>query len=163
VSATLLVGVDPGLVHTGVVILRLDPKHHQLKVEHFVIEGDEHAFQVKALLKALGYKPHRMWIESYRERGNTFGTDSKMRQLLTEFRAEFHEADILDNTGVKKVAKPQLLAVLGLHSFPTTHHQDLQSAARIMVYGALKDEELNRLLTQVLSDHLDGKPWEVVR
>lgn len=160
-SKTLLVGVDPGLVHTGVVMLHIDAKHLHLQVESFVIEGDEHPFQVKALLKALKYKPTRMWVEAYRERGNTYGTDSKMRQLLTEFRAEFHDAEILDNTGVKKVAKPHLLAVLGLHNFPTTHHQDLQSAARIMVYGALKDEELNELLTRILQDHLDGQAWTV--
>jgi hypothetical protein len=55
-----------------------------------------------------------------------------------------------------------LLEVLGLWSFSTpTNHDDLRSAARILVLGMLKDEEMNQLLTYILIDHIEGKPWAI--
>lgn len=161
--STTVVGIDPGLVHTGVVVLDVDTVARRLTVQHAYFEGDSktvtgHADQVKQWLRT---RVDHMFIESYRPRGNTYGTDEPMRRLLAEFRTTFPKATVLDNTGVKKVVRPPLLKVLGLHKFPTTHHQDLQAAARILVYGMLKDDELNALLTQVVSDHVDGRPWPV--
>ena len=34
-----------------------------------------------------------------------------------------------------------------------------QAAARILVYGMLKDPALNRVLFDFVQDHLDGNPW----
>lgn len=161
-SAHTLIGIDPGIVHTGVVVLRIDTRVRQLTVEDFVIGGDDsHAEQVKTLLKDLAYDTGHIFIESYRERGNRFSTDSKMRELLSDFRTALPKAKVIDNTGVKKVVGKPLLRALGLTDFPTTHHQDLESAARILVYGALKDERLNDLLTRIVTDHVEGNPWVV--
>lgn len=161
--STTVVGIDPGLVHTGVVVLDVDTVARQLTVHYEFFADDPttligHADQVKKWLRT---RVDHIFIESYRPRGNTFDTDPKMRELLSDFRQRFPQAKVLDNTGVKKVVRRPLLEVLGLHKFPATHHQDLQAAARILVYGMLKDDELNALLTQVVSDHVDGRPWPI--
>lgn len=161
--STTVVGIDPGLVHTGVVVLDVDTVARQLTVQYEYFASDPktligHADQVKRWLRT---RVDHIFIESYRPRGNSYATDPKMRELLADFRQRFPKAKVLDNTGVKKVVRRPLLEVLGLYKFPTTHHQDLQAAARILVYGMLKDDELNAMLTQVVSDHVDGRPWTI--
>jgi hypothetical protein len=72
------------------------------------------------------------------------------------------KATVVLNTGVKKIVKRPLMELLGVWSFATgTHHQDLRSAARIALYGMLKHEPLNRLLSDVVRDHLRGEDWDV--
>lgn len=156
-----IVGIDPGLVHTGVVVLELLPNLGRIIVDHFTIAGDKHADQVVTELKARRVNTKHIFIESYRERGTSYRTNPKMRELLADFRKRFPKASIIDNTGVKKIVGSELLKVLGLTDFPTTHHQDLQAAARILVYGMLKDDELNAMLTQVVTDFVDGRPWTI--
>jgi hypothetical protein len=69
---------------------------------------------------------------------------------------------VLNNTGVKKVVRQPLMELLGVWKFSTTtHHQDLRSAARIALLGMLKHQELNRLLTEVVKDNLEGRGWRV--
>jgi hypothetical protein len=64
--------------------------------------------------------------------------------------------------GVKKVVKSPLMELLGVWDFRLkTHHQDLRSAARIALLGMLKDDHLNKLLTDVVADHLRGENWNV--
>ena len=46
-------------------------------------------------------------------------------------------------------------------SAPPTHHQDLRSAARIALLGMLRDEQMNRLLADVVRDHLAGETWTI--
>lgn len=159
-----IVGIDPGLVNTGMVVLRVRPRQRELLVEHFVIEGDEpHAQQARRVLEDLAYDPTHTFIEAYRERGTTYGTNTKMRDLIFDFRDWFGSAKVIDNTGVKKVVTPFVLEPLGLVDFPTTHHQDLQAAARIMVYGMLKDETLNSLLYDIIDAHVLGDPWVITK
>lgn len=162
-SLLTLVGVDPGLVHTGVVVLRVDTLARAMAVEHFVIEGDDHASQVAELLDDLAYVPTEMFIEAYRERGQSYGTNPQMRELMAELRRRFPRSRVIDNTGVKKVVTPRQLEVFGLTDFPTTHHQDLQSAARILLYGMFKDEDLNRVVYDIVADYADGRAWPVER
>ena len=156
------IGIDPGLVHTGCVYLEIDHEKRRLTVRYLVIDSGDHAAQaaewVDQLTKA---KKTPVFIESYRERGQNYGTNTGMRQLLGEFRTHLPSATVLDNMGVKKIVRRPLRQVLGLDSFPTTHHQDLESAARILVMGMLKDEKLNLELTKVLEAHLDGDPYEI--
>lgn len=160
-SLLTLVGVDPGLVHTGVVVLRIDTRIRGMYQEHFVIEGDDHAFQIEALLKALAYVPTQMFVEAYRERGQSYGTNPRMRELMTEIRQRFPSSRVIDNTGVKKVVTPDLMRCFGMVGFPTTNHQDLQAAARILLYGMLKDQELNEVAYSIVSDYADDRPWPV--
>ena len=158
-----ILGVDPGLVHTGTVLLEVEEAGRRLHVSSHVIEGDDsHAEQLAAHLRDLPPLDH-IFVEAYRERGNSYGTDSPMRELLFQITAVVPRARLLDNTGVRKVVRPALLKKLGLDSFPTTHHQDLQAAARILVYGMLKKNDLNTILARLLAEDLDGDPWQVYR
>ena len=69
---------------------------------------------------------------------------------------------VLPNMGVKKVVRRPLMELLGAWKFSTvTHHQDLRSAARIALLGMLKDPHMNRLLFDVVLDHIEGRTWRV--
>ena len=69
---------------------------------------------------------------------------------------------VLLNEGVKKVIRPELMKLLHVWLFSTkTHHQDLRAAARIGLFGMVKDEHLNRVLADIVRDHLDGCDWKV--
>ena len=54
-----------------------------------------------------------------------------------------------------------ILRVMHCYQFPTTNHRDLQAAARIGIYGALKDTRANSLIYQYMIDALGGNPWKV--
>ena len=163
---TTIIGIDPGIVHTGIVALTFAVEARRLLVEHVVIEGEHHAQQARDELDQLGFragdKLTPTFIETYRERGTAYATNPQMRKLVQDFADMFPEAVLVDNTGSKHVVKPHLLRLLGLDKFPTTHHQDLQAAVRILVFGALKHPSLNQLLSQVVRDHLDGQTWTVI-
>lgn len=157
-----VVGIDPGLVHTGCVCLEIDHDQRRLTVHHLVIDSGDHAEQAAEWVDQITQtKKTPVFIESYRERGQNYGTNPAMRELLSKFKARLPRATVLDNMGVKKIVRRPLRQVLGLDSFPTTHHQDLESAARILVMGMLKDEKFNLELTKVLEAHLDGSPYEI--
>lgn len=155
-----IIGIDPGLVNTGVVSLKIDHEERALEVRYLVVDAGDHAQTAAEWIGRLPEsKKAPVFIESYRERGHNYGTNPAMRDLLRDFRTLMPRATVLDNMGVKKIVRPPLLRVLGLHKFPTTNHRDLESAARILVLGMLKDDDLNRVLTQVLEKHLGGTQW----
>ena len=164
-TATLVtvVGIDPGLVNTGVVVLRANTRQHHLNVEHFVIDGKvNHAKQVAELLDSLGYSTKHVFIEAFRERGNQYAQDKAMRELMADFRSVLPKATVLDNMGVKKIVPTEILGIFGMDNFPTTHHRDLESAARILVYGMLKDDKLNEVVYSIVSDYVHLRPWSVM-
>lgn len=156
------VGIDPGMVHTGCVRAVFKPELRRLLVEHHVVLGNN-APAVNAWIdKSPGThgQPY-IFIEDYNPR-SAFSQDRDMVVAVRELR-QMTGGKVLSNTGVKQVIRRPLMEVLGLWRFSTpTHHQDLRSAARILVYGMLKDDELNAVVTQVLMAHLEGNPWTVV-
>lgn len=157
-----IVGVDPGIVHTGLVRMMFMPSR-QIVVEHEVLAGCD-AKAVKAF--AYRNKAHvpQVFVEDYRPRANAFNTDSKMREAVSKLRAAMPQAKVLDNTGVKQVVTQDLMELLGVWKFSTpSHHQDLRSAARIALFGMLKDDRHNRLLSDIVLAHLEGQPWKVVQ
>ena len=78
-----------------------------------------------------------------------------MRSIEAALKRSLPSVEILDNTGVKKVVTKPLMQLLDCWDFPTvTHHQDLRSAARIALYGGLKDQEINSLLTKIVMKQL---------
>lgn len=162
-----VVGVDPGLVHTGIVVASFHTEQRRITVSYSALAGDvarAHAGLIRHTCFTLPVTaPTAVFVEAYRERGTSYGTNVPMRELLAEIRRQMPEATIVDNTGVKKVVKPALLKLLGMLKFgQTTHHQDLEAAARILVFGMLKDPVLNELLADVLLDTINGSPWDVV-
>lgn len=158
---TQIVGVDPGLVHTGVVTLAFLPKMRQVLTAHQVVQGLD-APAVAGVIDELCPQrgvPASIYVEGYRSRGN-LGHDKDMLIAVRDMVAAT-KGKALDNTGVKKTVKPAVLQALGVWKFSTpTHHDDLRSAARIAVLGMLKEH--NELLADVIRDYLDGRPWRVV-
>ena len=159
----LVNGVDPGLVHTGLVSLVFDPDKRAVHMHHFAILGPD----VKAVANLIqplrvGYLVHssnmHTFIEDYKPRSH-FGTDTKMTKAVHDFRPL---GRVISNEGSKKIVRRQLMDLLKVWSFPTvTNHQDLRSAARIALLGMLKDDALNELLAQFVKAHLEGDGWDV--
>ena len=144
-----IAGVDPGLVHTGVVILTLSGT--DLEMEHHIVDG----IDAPAVADAVGLVDI-CFIEKYRPRMH-YGTDDEMVKGEAALKRELPKAVLVNNMGANKVVTPALLKRLGLWDFPTTHHQDLRSAARIAVLGMMKDPRLNRALADRVKTMLDGE------
>jgi len=154
-----IVGIDPGLVHTGCVRILIDTESKVINTYHAVVDGID--------VQAIGSWCHLVkpapwiFIEKYVPRSN-FGTDERMIKGETALRGSLPDSTLLRNTGIRTVVTPRVLDVLGLTKFKTaTHHQDLLSAARIAVLGMMKDTEFNHVLADVVMDHIDGNPWIV--
>lgn len=159
-SVTHIVGVDPGLVHTGVVRLVFRPERKEIWICHEAIVGPDAAAVAKWVRAEAREAPPTIYIEGYRPRSN-LNSDARMVAAVSEIR-KATGGEVLQNMGVKKVVKKSLMELLGVWSFSTvTHHQDLRSAARIALLGMLKNEETNRLLADVVKDHLLGGDWDV--
>jgi hypothetical protein len=102
-----------------------------------------------------------IFIEKYRPRSG-FATDEAMLVANSTFNTTLAGSVLLSNMGVKQTVSKTMLEALHLWSFDkVTHHQDLRSAARIGVLGMLLDPVLNKTVFQFLTDHLDGRPWDV--
>lgn len=157
-----IVGIDPGIVHTGVVLLRLDPQRQQVEVQHAVIDGPD-ATTARVWIDVMCKTKSKVFVEDYRPRSH-FTTDKRMVEAVAEFRRVLTSATILDNTGIKKVVKQAFMERLGLWSFATpTHHGDLRSAARILLLGAFKDADCNRVLADFIHAHIKGHDWQVTQ
>lgn len=159
-NATVVEGVDPGLVHTGVVLFQFFSDSREVLVDSKVVDGPD----AGAVRQFSGmYVPTAVFIEGYRPRSH-FGTDERMVKAVAEMHREIPGSTVLNNTGVKKVVKPPLMRALKCWDFSqTTHHQDLRSAARIALLGMMRDEDLNWLLSDVVRDYLDGRSWNVLQ
>lgn len=162
-ESTHVVGIDPGLVHTGLVRISFWPHTRLVIVNHEAIAGPDSVateeWIYNGALSVPDVKPV-VWVEGYRPRSN-LNTDQRMVNAVKEF-ASIPGARVLLNYGVKKVVKQPLMELLGVWKFSTpTHHDDLRSAARIALLGMLKDKQHNSLLTQIVKDHLDGRSWSV--
>ena len=153
-----IVGIDPGLVHTGVIRLMLS--EGEITVEHTVVAGLDVA-AVEEWVGSLGPWPDRIFIEKYDPRMH-YSTDERMVKGEAMLKGALRNSVLLRNTGIKQTVPLAVLSVLGLDSFTTrTHHQDLLSAARIAVLGCMKDPDLNKEVAEAVRDKLDGFPWPV--
>lgn len=157
-----VIGVDPGIVHTGVVMLDFNLEGRQLTVSHRLVDGTDAPAAATAATQ-MAIKPLSacdIFIEEYRPRSG-FGVDQQMMVANAEFRKAL-KGKLLRNMGVKKVVTRELLEMLNVYRFSTTtHHQDLRSAARIAVLGMLLDPALNNVLYLFTTDTLDGRTWNV--
>lgn len=159
-QTTHIVGVDPGIVHTGVVSMLFLPSMREVVVSHAVVQGTDVAATAGQIKLFHAGRPDAIFIEGFRPRSN-LQHDKDMLAAVSSMR-EATRGKVLDNMGIKTVVKTPVLKLLGVWSFSTpTHHQDLRSAARIAVLGMMKDDQLNLLLADVVRDHLDGRTWDV--
>ena len=145
-SVLTLIGIDPGLVHTGVVMIKIDTIKNVHRVEHKIVESDNPAETAAWVRRHDVSNQAYIYIEKYLDRGTVFNTHSRMRVFEQELKRALPTAKLVDNTGAKKIVTRELMELLDVWKFPTTNHQDLQAAARIALFGALKDTGLNRAL-----------------
>lgn len=155
------IGIDPGVVHTAGVALRIYPYNRMLNTIPFVVEGivpDE----LDRMIAWANYFPatSKVYIEKYRPRSNLHH-DMDMIAAVDYLKRGCHNSEVLDNTGVVKIIRPNLLKLLNLWNFSQrTHHQDLRSAARIMLLGMLKDPEINEAMYYIVNDiQVNASAW----
>lgn len=155
-----IIGIDPGLVHTGCVSMLFDPQSKDIVVEHKAVTGlDEEEVATWVADQYPQYKP-KLFIEGYRPRSH-MDSDANMVAGVARIK-RVTKGQVLNNTGIKQVIPTSVLLALGVWKFNTpTNHQDLRSAARIAILGMLKDERLNELIADIIRDHIDGSPWTV--
>lgn len=161
------IGIDPGIVHTGVVGMHLAPIEHEVYLKERLIMGYNPQEVKHAVDDILGgfpkYLNSNIFIEKYRPRSH-FSYDNEMSTAVSEIHKALPGSKVLANTGIKKVVRPALLHALELDKFKqASHHQDLLSAARIMILGLLKDEEANRQLSEFVIDIINGRDWHVFK
>lgn len=162
-------GIDSGLVDTGIVSVQLDFEMRGWARYIRTVPGPGHPVNKQSVEDAAAETgriaslfPGPTFIEAYKPR-HSFSTTGDMSKLVTLTHRAVLDSDILLNTGVKKVVTPSMLKLLNLWEFPgnATHHQDLRSAARIGIYGALKNDLLNEALYLFITEQLDsgGTRW----
>ena len=151
-SKIICFGVDPGLVHTGVVKIELWPDDRVWSISSEVIDGVD--VQKIKQLTAGGV----VYVEDYRARQG-YSTDVEMIRAVGALQSNIPNVTLVNNMGSRKTLRRELLGLLDLLKFPATHHQDLQAAARILVWGMLKEEPHNQVLAQLVKDETRGVPW----
>ena len=153
-DAYAIVGIDPGIVNTGIVIYFICPQERVVFLKHTAIEGCKTEDIFSFLSMHLNVSDARPWtymfVEAYRPRSH-FDTDARMGAAVNEIKKMGPEIYALDNSGVKNVVSRALLELLHSWSFTTkSNHQDVRSAARIAILGMLKNEHLNQLLADIV-------------
>lgn len=162
----VVVGIDPGIVNTGIVVYFICPQERRVILKHTAIEGckveDIHAFLALLLDMSTARPWTYVFVEAYRPRSH-FDTDARMGAAVNEIKKMGPEVYALDNSGVKNVVSRAMLELLNSWSFSTkSNHQDVRSAARIAILGMLKNETLNNLLAQVVLSKIEGdSPWVI--
>ena len=158
------VGVDPGLVDTGVVAIHIDTLARTFAPVATLAKGLDTEELTRAIERTWspGYTySHFTFIEKYRPRSH-FNTDNRMLEGVREFSKVVDNPVVLDNTGVKKIVLPNVMKTLGLWQFSTSsHHQDLRSAAAIALLGMIKNGRLNALLYDILDGTYMANRWYI--
>ena len=156
-----VIGIAPGIVHTGVVIYEIYPLDLAISISYGVYEGVAADYIVNSLNASPKVDLSTVFIEGYRPRSH-FSTDARMVAAVSELRKALPGSKVLDNTGVKKIVTPALIRLLQSDRWSiSTHHDDLTSAARIAVLGMMKDPELNMVLADFVRDSIHNSPWAI--
>lgn len=150
----VVVGIDPGIVNTGIIIYFICPQERLVILKHTAIKGCKTEDIFSFLSMHLDVSDANPWtyvfVEAYRPRSH-FDTDARMGAAVNEIKKMGPEIYALDNSGVKNVVSRALLELLHSWSFTTkSNHQDVRSAARIAILGMLKNEHLNQLLADLV-------------
>ena len=141
-------GIDPGVIHTGCVEILFNPETSNISVSSEVVEGID-----VEKIKTFTQDADRVFVEAYKPRSN-FAVDTYMQESIGELKKALPSATFLNNMGIKKIVTVPLMQLLEVYNFDTpTHHQDLRSAARILLLGMIKDPVLNKHLTDIVRNH----------
>lgn len=158
-----VIGVDPGIVHTGIVMLDFEVELRQLTVDHRVVNGTDAVAAFDAVRDMTGLQKFStldIFIEEYRPRSG-YSVDQQMMVANATFKSTLG-GKLLRNHGVKKVVTTELMQLCHVWTFGTkTHHQDLRSAARIALLGMMLTPALNQVLYTYSTDTTDGRTWNV--
>ena len=158
-SRYVVIGIDPGIVNTGIVVYNIYPTARALSVDHNAIVGcDTQDILAYIKLHQMGgpWPWTYLFVEAYRPRSH-FDTDARMGAAVNDIKRMGIHIYALDNSGVKNVVSRALLELLNSWNFLTkSNHQDVRSAARIAILGMLKNETLNRLLAQIVFSKING-------
>lgn len=159
----VVVGVDPGIVHTGIVVMAFTVTEKLLTIDHAVIDGlDAHEARkkIEGMTPDTVFSTLDIFIEEYRPRSG-FGQNQAMMAANADFKREL-KGELRPNTGVTKVVSQQLMELCHVWKFPTTtHHQDLRSAARIALLGMMLTPALNEVLYTFTTNTIDEGDWNV--
>lgn len=165
---TSIIGIDPGIIHTGCVALQLDDNTRTIDVTYAVING----VNVEAVLHWVEAQPqpYSLFIEDYNP-SNYAREDKKMSEALGRLKAAYPPADnpivrYVDNAGINTLIPVPVQRIFGVAKFPvTTHHNDLVSAGKIALLGMLQDKEgtLRNLISNVVLHELKKHPWTVMQ
>lgn len=157
-ASTTIVGIDPGLVDTGVVRITFYPKIKRVAVSSAVVAAfalDSSPQLIAGWIRGeapSGDRP-RVFIEKYNPRPG-IKANAKMQEMENALVRTVPHAERINNMGVKNIITTQMMQLFQVWTFSVpTHHQDLRSAARIALFGAVKDDELNRLVADAVRDH----------
>ncbi len=163
-----IIGIDPGVIHTGCVALEFDTADRTIDVYYALINGVD----VNDVGDWVDGFQGPMFIEDYNP-GNYGREDKKMSEALGRLKMTFEPMEdpivkYVDNAGINTLITPALLRVFGVASFPvSTHHNDLVSAAKIALLGMLQDKDagLRELVSSVIRDELwgPGHSWFVTQ
>ena len=151
-------GIDPGLVHTAVVTLEIDPldKRWSVGFRVFYGLGDDVVEDIKEYTRL----DTAVFVEEYKPRSH-FSQDNEMVSGVSRLNKAIGKAKVISNTGVKQVVRRKVMDYFDLWNWPqVTHHQDLRSAGYILLYGMYKEPEFNQLIYTILADEFAGQPWQ---
>jgi hypothetical protein len=137
-----------------------DSEVRTIVVSHEVVDGLDEQEVADWFATGVRGTPKTGFVEGYRPRAN-LSPDREMQAGVTRM-CDATGFKSLDNMGAKAVITPGVMQALGVWSWRTsTHHQDLRSAARIALFGFVKTPEGNRLIADIIRDHLNHKPWDI--
>lgn len=143
-----LIGIDPGIVHSGVVRIQLNTEQQAVTVQHELIDGPN-ADAIYEAVQRFSAPDAVVTIERYEDRGTAFQTHGPMRKVENDLKRLLPEAQVLTNTGIKGVVTDGLMKLFGVWSFDQkSHHQDLRSAARMALRGGLKHDHINTAMAE---------------
>ena len=154
------IGIDPGLIDTGVVRLNFDVERRQYSRDYQVFTGlkDSDMLDLTNYVDSL-LPVEKIFIEAYKPR-NVLNSDAQMGKLVNDIKRVLPGSETLLNMGVKKLVTQPMMEALDVWRFPqSTHHQDLRSAARIAILGMLKQAETNQIVYRFVVDYLNNRPW----
>lgn len=156
-------GVDPGIVHTGLVELNWSSHNRKLRVNARSVDGitEQSVIELQKRIEQRMWRKSNIIVEEYRPKSH-FSTDTKMVEGQAMLKLHLPSAKIINNSGVKSIVTKELLQLLDLYDWPTTHHNDLRSAARIALLAMLRDERANNRLAEFVRAALNNKAVTIV-